>query len=258
MRVFVSILLASASLASAALAGPVTLRSDPVASAEGVTLADLFEGAGRAGGEVVAPAPRAGSTTVLDAGRVASVAARAGLEWSNTAGQRRILVRSPGAAPASATASAQVPTQRAAQAEVLVWARNINTGEIVSAEDLTWGRAVSPADAVGDPDAVIGLAARRPLRANAAAASRDVSAPVVIRRGETVQVAWRSGGLTLRLQATAQGAAAVGEPLRVLNPSSRRTFDVVATGPGQAAAGPEAERLRTLRFQPASARYALR
>ncbi len=242
------------------MAGPVALRADPVASAEGVTLGDLFEGAGSSGGRVVAPSPRAGASTVLDAGRVQAVALAAGLEWDNAAGVRRVIVRAPGsAAAASSPASASViGPGRAAAAEVLVWARNINTGEVVGAEDLTWGRAVAPADAVSDPDAVIGLAARRPLRAGMAATARDASAPMVIRRGETVQVSWRGGGIALTLQGQAQSAAAAGEPLRVLNLQSRRTVDVVATGPGQAVAGPEAERLRSQRLLPTSARVALR
>ena len=246
------------SLSSAALAEGVALRVDPVASSSGVTLGDLFEGAGRAGGTVVAPAPRPGSSTVLDAGRVQAAARQAGLEWDNATGLRRVIVRSAGAPAAVSVASASgvAAAARAAPAEVLVWARNINTGEIVAAEDLTWGRAVGAADAA-DPDAIIGLAARRPLRAGIAATGRDVSAPMVI-GGETVQVDWRGGGITPTLQGQAQGSAAAGEPFRVLNLVSRRTVDVVATGPGQAVAGPEAERLRSQRLLPGGARVALR
>lgn len=259
-------LIGAISLTSAALADTVALRADPVASAEAVTLGDLFEGAGRAGGVPVAPAPRAGLSTVLDAAAVQRAAQAAGLEWSNAQGMRRIIVRSAGApagaaAATTAIAAASAPARAAAPnaAEVLVWARNINTGEVVSAEDLTWGRAVSPSDAVGDPDAVIGQAARRPLRAGAAATMRDTSAPQVIARGDTVQVDWRDGAMTLTIRGQAQGSAAVGEPLRILNPSSRRTIDVVATGPGRALAGPEAQRLRAqLLTNPAAARLALR
>lgn len=254
------------SLTSAALADTVALRADPVASAEVVTLGDLFEGAGRAGGVPVAAAPRPGLSTVLDAAAVQRAAQNAGLEWSNAQGMRRIIVRSasapaaPAAAGVASAASAVRPRAGApAAAEVLVWARNINTGEVVQAEDLTWGRAVAPGDAVSDADAVIGQAARRPLRAGAAATLRDTSSPQVIARGDAVEVTWRDGGLSLTIRGQAQGAAALGQPLRVLNASSRRTIEVVATGPGQAVAGPEAQRLRAqLLTNPAAARLALR
>ena len=266
MRLF-SLLLAAftgaISLSSAALADTVSLRADPVASAQAVTLGDLFEGAGRAGGVAVATAPRGGLSTVLDAGAVQSAAAQAGLEWSNPTGLRRIIVRSAGApagvARAATPTAATASPAPAAGAEVLVWARNINSGEVIAAEDLSWGRAVAPQDAIADPDAVIGQAARRPLRMGAAATARDTSAQQVIARGETVQVDWRDGGLTLTIQGQAQASAAAGQALRVLNPASRRVIDTVATGPGRAVAGPEAERLRAqLLTNPAAARLALR
>jgi flagella basal body P-ring formation protein FlgA len=74
-----------------------------------------------------------------------------------------------------------------------------------------------------------------------------------------VRVDWRDGGLTLTIQGQAQSSAAVGQPLRVLNPASRRVIDTVATGPGRAVAGPEAQGLRAqLLSNPAAARLALR
>ena len=89
-----------ASFATAATAGqPVTLKRE-TADADGlVTLGDLFDGAGTASDVPVAR--RSGLTVVLDAGAVQQVARRAGLDWANAEGLRRIVVRT-GAAPASA------------------------------------------------------------------------------------------------------------------------------------------------------------
>jgi len=57
-------------LGSAALAAqPVSLKSETVAQGR-ITLGDLFDGAGRAAGVVVAPAPNPGGTMVLDASLV--------------------------------------------------------------------------------------------------------------------------------------------------------------------------------------------
>src|ERR1700761_9660711 len=76
--------------AGSALAGqPVSLKAD-AASGENVTLGDLFDGAGAAGRLVVAS--RTGQTVVLDAATVQVQARRAGLDWANTEGLRRIIV----------------------------------------------------------------------------------------------------------------------------------------------------------------------
>lgn len=241
-------------LASPALAGqPVALKAEP-ASAEQVTLGDIFEGAGRASGVVVALAARPGANVVLDAGAVQRLARANGLDWDNAQGLRRIIVRG-GAAPA-APIQASTPTTAPARAggvEALVYARNINTGEIVRADDLTWGKVVAaPADAPADAERVIGMAAKRPLRAGAAASTRDLAAAQVIKKDDMIQVRFQSGGVSLTLQAKALEAAAVGESFNVQNTASKRTIEAVAIGPGRAVVGPEAEMIRAEAFAPAN------
>ena len=77
---------------------------------------------------------------------------------------------------------------------------------------------------------------------------RDVSAPQVIKSGDVIAVAFESGGIRLVLQARAMGAAAAGEPLNVMNPSSRKVIQVVAVGPAEAAVGPAAEMAKSQQF----------
>jgi len=101
---------------------------------------------------------------------------------------------------------------------------------------------------------VIGMAARRPLRAGAAALVRDVSAPQVIKQGEVVTVTFEDGGVSLSLQAKALSGAGVGEALNVQNTTSKKIVQAVVTGPGQAMVGPAADRFRLSR----SSSYALR
>jgi flagella basal body P-ring formation protein FlgA len=251
MRAFLIAALFAAALPvlpSQAWAGaPVSLRAD-TADADGkVTLGDLFDGAGAAADTVVAL--RSGPTVVLDAGRVQILARRAGLDWDNAQGLRRLIVHAGAVAPTAATAPR-------GGVDVLVWARNINPGEVVQAQDLTWGKlAGAPADAPQDSDAVVGMEARRPLRAGAAAGLHDVSSPIVIKRDDTVLVTYADGGVRLTLQAKAMGAASVGQTLQVQNISSKKNIQVVATGPDAAAVGPDI----VGRPGPAStARYAVR
>ncbi len=245
MRAALLLALAATLAASPALAGPVSLKAD-VADADGrVTLGDLFDGAGGAAEMLVAT--RTGPTVVLDAGAVQAMARRAGLDWSNPNGLRRIVVRG-GAAAATAPAGR-------GNVEVLAWARSVNAGEIIQPQDMVWAKAAgAPADAPRDADAVIGMAARRPLREGATVSLRDVTAQQVIKAGEMVQITWSSGGITLSLQGKAMSAAAVGQTFNVQNPVSKKLIEAVATAPGQAVTGPEAQRLKAA----GSAQYAAR
>ena len=242
------ILAAVLSLAAApAIAGQaVTLKSETLDGDGLITLSDLFDGAGASGR--IAVATRPGTTAVLDAGAVQLAARRAGLDWANAEGLRTIVVRGEiAAAPGAVAARGNV--------DVLTWARSIQAGEMVQPADLVWGKAAAaPADAPNDPDAVIGLAARRPLRAGAAVAGRDVSAPQVVQANEVVTLTYDNGGVSLALQAKALSGGAVGETINVQNVTSKKTVQAVVTGPGQAAVGPQAEQLKLNR----STRYALR
>ena len=94
------------------------------------------------------------------------------------------------------------------------------------------------------------MAARRPLREGAAVSSRDVTAPLVIKAGDTISVIYEDGGIRLTLQAKAMAAAAVGDSLNVQNIASKKVIDAVATGAGEAVVGPGAQRLRASRNTP--------
>ncbi|MFZ5670210.1 MAG: flagellar basal body P-ring formation chaperone FlgA [Pseudomonadota bacterium] len=227
--------LCGAVIAAPALAGEVSLRADVADSDGRVTLGDLFDGAGGAAGVFVAT--RSGPTVVLDAAAVQGLARRSGLTWPNPQGLRRIVVR--GGAPAAAAVAGR------GNVEVLTWTRSLAAGEVVQPEDLIWAKAAAaPAEAPRDADAVIGMTARRPLREGAAVSLRDVAAPQVIKTGDTVEVVWSDGSVTLALQAKALGNAAVGQSFNVVNPASKKVIEAVATAPGRALTGPAALRLK--------------
>lgn len=231
-------------VAAPAFAGQaVTLKTD-VTDADGiVTLGDLFDGAGAAAGTPVAS--RAGTMVMLDAQAVQLAARRAGLDWSNAQGLRRIVVRG---------GQAGVPAARG-NVDVLTWARNIAAGETIQPTDLVWGKAaLAPADAPNDPDAVVGLAAKRPLRAGAAVAGRDIAVQEVVKAGEVITLTYDADGVSLSLQAKAVSGGGVGETISVQNTSSKKIVQAVVVGPGQAAVGPAADQLKLNR----STRVALR
>ena len=238
-------------IATPALAGnAVSLRSDTTDADGRVTLGELFDGAGAASGLVVAT--RVGPTAVLDAAQVQMAARRAGLDWSNPTGVRRIIVRQ---GSEGGSDSGLAGAQRG-NVEVLAYARSLATGEIVQPEDLVWIKvAAAPSDAPGDADAVIGMSAKRPLRQGASASLRDVSTPVVIKAGDIVAVTYEDTGVALTLQGKAMASGAVGDSLMVQNTASKKIIETVVTGPGSTAVGPQAMRLRASRN---TLRYAAR
>ena len=232
--------------APAAAGQAVTLKTE--LSADGpITLGDLFDGAGAVGKTVVGNNAPVGLSAVLDAGEVQRIAHIHGLDWANERGVRRIIVISTAAAAPTETSAAATPAPVRKMVEALIYARSLNTGEMVVAQDLTFGKVASfqvPPDSPDDAARVIGKVARRPLRAGAAVSSQDVVAAQVIKRDDVVEIAYRDGGVNLVLQGRAMTAAAAGEPVTVMNPTSKKVFQAFAVGPDQAVVGPEAERMR--------------
>lgn len=231
------------------LAGPVTLKTHPADDDGRVTLGDVFDDAGSAADVVIAN--RTGPSIVFEAGQLQGLALRSGLQWSNPRGLRRVVVRQ-GAATPSASApfasTARATSRPGATVDILTYARNLSAGDVVQPEDVIWAPVQShQATASGpqDADQVIGLSARRALRAGSPVAARDLASPQVIARNDTVEVAFISGGVKLTVTGRATRNAAIGEPVSILNLASGKTIEAVATGPGRAVTGPAAQFARS-------------
>lgn len=242
---------AVAALAAPAWAGPVNLLPDPVDDDGRITLGELFDEAGAASGVVVGR--RVGATAVLEASQVQIAARRAGLQWSNPNGLRRIVVREGGAIPAEASARpaaasvgapAPVSARTGVNVEVLTYARSLAAGDVIQPEDVIWASVQShlaPVGAPQDAEAVIGLEAKRALRAGTPVGPRDLASPQVIARNDMVEVAYINDGVELTVTGKATRNASAGEAVPILNVQSNRTIDAVAVAPGRAVAGPAAQ-----------------
>jgi flagellar basal body P-ring formation protein FlgA len=100
-RILATVLGALCALALAsggAEAQRVDLKPRIEARGDAVTLGDIFENAGAAGGRAVAPAPAIGSRATFSARFIAAAAQAAGLEWTPPAGFETITVIRTGAA----------------------------------------------------------------------------------------------------------------------------------------------------------------
>ena len=254
------VLIATLILATPAFTAPGEMWVEPTDEDGRVTLGDLFPAAGSASDVLVAR--RSGPTVVLDARMVQTRARAAGLDWANTTGLRRIVVRAgaEGAIPAAVAGQAAAEVSRpGATVEALTYVRSLRAGDIVRPEDVAEQLAcgpdldevqthAAPAGAPQDAEAVIGLSARRALRAGAPVQVRDLTAPQVISQNDLVQVAFIQSGVRLTITGRAMADAAVGENFPVRNTTSDRTIEAVATGPGQAVVGPAARQARTQQF----------
>jgi flagella basal body P-ring formation protein FlgA len=230
----------------------VDLRLNPTAHGV-ITLGDIFEGLSTSSARVeVIRAPLPGLQAVLEADEIQALARRNGIIWANTTGLHHIIVTSlPGQAAAAARRMAISPSHTAGRnMSTLVYSRNMSAGEIVQAADLEWSDQATIGDSLGEPDLAIGKAARRPLRAGSPVQLYDLLNPKVIHRDQMVDVAYETEGITLTLEGKAMADAAVGDPVDIINLSSKKVISAVASGLGKAVIGPRAEQLRASTFDP--------
>tara|TARA_R110002051_G_scaffold47779_3_gene94297 strand:- start:374 stop:961 length:588 start_codon:yes stop_codon:yes gene_type:complete len=173
-------------VATSALAGPVTLKANPVDSDGQVTFGDIFDGAGASSSIVVAR--RSGPSVVMEAGQLQSLARQSGLAWDNPRGLRRVVIRSAalspsaGAPAAAASASAPAPARPAYQPPVRaerVIARNdiVQVVYIVGGVRLTIsGRATANA-AAGEPVSILNIDSGRTIDALAVGPGQAIAGP---------------------------------------------------------------------------------
>jgi flagella basal body P-ring formation protein FlgA len=121
-----------------------------------------------------------------------------------------------------------------AQVEAPVLARAVEKGELLGQADFALAElspaqargAIGPADAAGK-EALRRLAAGAPVRAS------DLTRPQLVRRGETVTLIVRSGGLAITTQGRALSGGGAGDLVRVVNAATSRTLEATVEKPGQ-------------------------
>ncbi|WP_258047822.1 flagellar basal body P-ring formation chaperone FlgA [Sphingomonas citri] len=130
---------------------------------------------------------------------------------------------------------APAAAQSAAPAAPVVLAQPVAAGAVISADDLRVWDTGDPPPMRGALAAanIVGRAAARRLAAGAVVREGDVRAPQVIQRGEPVTLVLRSGALTISTQGQALNAAGLGEPVRVICDSTKRTLSGRAEAPGR-------------------------
>lgn len=237
-----------------ALAGSgATAFGQIVVKGDWVSLADVVPVSGDAARILLTPAPPPGQTLALDPAFIVSVARGAGVDVSLAPDKPIMVTRAALAAPVKVSAPVAVqpavqpatrapapkqdPGARPSASHILVLARDLTRGDRLTRADLEWVVPPSPRTLRNAPDTIaeiVGLEAKRTLKAGAPANLSDLQPPTVVRKGEAVKIVYATGGLRLTVDGLAQSDAAAGEPVRVLNSYSRRTIDAVAHASGEA------------------------
>lgn len=119
---------------------------------------------------------------------------------------------------------------------VPVLGRAVGRDDVIRASDLRF-QDVSYARTVGtptliEPADIIGLAARRSLRAGALINPDDLTAPLMVERQELVTLVYRQGALALTVRARAMDDGAEGQAIDVMNLQSNRVVRGVVTSHG--------------------------
>lgn len=144
------------------------------------------------------------------------------------------------AGPALADTGAPVRASSAASTRIVVPARTIARGQVISDADLSYTTVASarvfPGIAITRYQ-LDGKQARRVLRAGEPVRVDDVRAPILITKGSTVTVTFHAPGIQLTAIGKAMSEGGLGEAVTVLNPVSYRQITATVTGPGTAVAG---------------------
>lgn len=119
---------------------------------------------------------------------------------------------------------------------VTVLTRSLARGDTIAADDLRVERQprnrLTRGHVVVDPSEVVGLQARRPLRAGQTVVASEFMRPQVVARGDIVTLVYRTAALQITGRGQALQAGAVGDLVSVLNPQSKRTLHGTVTGHG--------------------------
>jgi flagella basal body P-ring formation protein FlgA len=119
--------------------------------------------------------------------------------------------------------------------ETATLVRAVGRGETIRESDVTMERrpkAEVAGEAIGF-DEIVGLSAKRALRAGQAPRTSDLMKADVVQRNEAVTIVYEAPGILLTVRGKALEAGAVGDTIGVLNTQSNRTVHAAVSGPGQ-------------------------
>jgi flagella basal body P-ring formation protein FlgA len=132
-----------------------------------------------------------------------------------------------------------VPVRATNDVSVVVLARNVQPGEVLTAADVTLAQrssAALPYDYLSAAEQAVGLTMRRTQPAGALITAGALEAPEVVRRGELVTLTSGDGPISVKSEGIALEGARLKQRVKVRSPSGR-VIEGTAEGPGQVRVG---------------------
>jgi flagella basal body P-ring formation protein FlgA len=120
-------------------------------------------------------------------------------------------------------------------AEVIVIARALTRSDTIRESDILIERRPRtevPGDVATKSSAVVGLAARRALRAGQTVRPGDLMKPDLVARNDAVTILFEMPGITLTARGKAVDAGAEGDAVAVINHQSKRVLHGTVRSPG--------------------------
>ncbi len=128
---------------------------------------------------------------------------------------------------------------------VPVLAQPIARGEIIRDSSVVlqeFKRSPAGIDYITGIETLIGMAAKRPLRAGVPLRVTDIAEPNIIKKGDLVTIAFEAAGLSLSIRGKALEDGIQGQSIRVMNTQTNRSFEGVATAAGYVLVSPPLSR----------------
>jgi flagella basal body P-ring formation protein FlgA len=121
--------------------------------------------------------------------------------------------------------------------ETATLTRTLARGDVVRSTDVAMERRpkVEAAGEAISAEQVVGLAAKRAMRAGQVVRAGDLSKPEVVQRDELVTIVYEVPGILLTMRGKVLEAGAVGDLVNVINVQSKRTVQAKVIGPGRVA-----------------------
>ena len=138
--------------------------------------------------------------------------------------------------PAPSQWSLYVPVEVRVFRDAVVANRAMNRGDIVGPDDvrLEERNVLAPgANGLTRLEDVIGFELRRAIQPNGMVPDSAVISPLVVRRGDRLQISAHAGGITVGAAAEALRDGRKGERIPARNIQSKRVVEVIVTGPGR-------------------------
>ena len=83
-----------------------------------------------------------------------------------------------------------------------------------------------------DKDDLIGMIAKRSIRAGTIFSNKHLSPPLIIKKGDNVNIIARTGSIVIKMGGKAMSDGIEGQRIRVKNNSSRKIINAIAVTPG--------------------------